>query len=76
MSNHTFDALVIGGGANGRPAPAGTLPARRCGKDSLPAHAELCLRAGMPCATIGRPGLAFDLDRVSYFSPDTGERLN
>ena len=50
------------GGTNGLLAPHGMLPTLRFGRDSLPAHAELCRRAGIPCETIDRPGLAFDLD--------------
>ena len=50
------------GGTNGLLAPQGMLPPLRFGRDSLPAHADLCRRAGIPCKTIDRPGLAFDLD--------------
>ena len=50
------------GGTNALLAPLGMMPPLRFGKDSLPIHAELCRRAGIPCETIDRPGLAFDLD--------------
>ncbi len=49
-------------GTNALLAPRGMLPPLRFGKDSFPAHAELCRRAGIPSEVIDRPGLAFDLD--------------
>ena len=50
------------GGTNALLAPHGMLPPLRFGKDSLPTHTDLCRRADIPCETIDRPGLAFDLD--------------